>query len=268
MVLSEIYIYPIKSAAGVKVDQTPVDISGPRQDRRWMLVDREGRFLTQRELPRMVLMHPKFRGDNLFVEAPGMPALEIPSWAGDGDWISVRVWHNDLRLPHPNPAYSEWFSSFLRHPCRLVHLPDTVVRPVEAPYNSPQWRVSLADGYPLLLVGQASLDLLNQRLPSPVTMRRFRPNLVIAGSAAHDEDGWRRLRIGDVEIRVVKPCARCKIVLVDPETAESGTEPLQTLGQYRKKNQKIFFAQNALVTATGVLRAGCAVEVLEANHQD
>lgn len=263
--LSKLFIYPIKSAGGIAVDETQVEVSGPVRDRRWMLVDEGGQFLTQRTFPRMVLIAPRFEGEDLVVEAPGMPPLRIQSWSGEGDWVGVRIWHDELRVPHPNPGYSEWFSSFLGRPCQLVHLPDTVARPVEAPYDQPPWRVSLSDGFPLLVLGQASLDLLNAKLQVPVTVERFRPNLVIAGSAAHQEDNWRRVRIGEVELALVKPCARCAIPLVNPVTAETGVEPMQTLAQYRKTSasNKVMFAQNALVTTSGVLRVGSEVDVLE-----
>jgi uncharacterized protein YcbX len=264
MVLSQIFIYPIKSARGIAVNETPVDITGPLRDRRWMLIDNDGLFLSQRKLARMALISPHFEGEDLVVDAPNMPPLFIRSWTGEGDWIPVQLWQDQLQLPHPNSEYSEWFSSYLGQSCRLVYLPPTVVRPVEPPYNNSDWRVSLADGYPLLLVTQASLDLLNECLPAPVTIERFRPNLVIAGAAAHEEDRWRRLRIGSVEVALVKPCARCSIVLVDPSTGERGIEPLKTLARYRRKPQKVLFAQNALITAPGLLQTGLPVEVLEA----
>ena len=262
MVLSQIFIYPIKSARGIAINETLMDMSGPLQDRRWMLVDNDGLFLSQRRLPKMALLSPRFEGNDLVVDAPDMPPRVIRSWTGEGDWIPVRLWQDQLQLPHPSSRYDEWFSSYLGQSCRLVYLPPTVVRPVEPPYNNPNWRVSLADGYPLLLITQASLDLLNERLPAPVTTERFRPNLVIAGTAAHDEDRWRRLRIDNVEIAVVKPCARCSIVLVDPSTGEREIEPLKTLARYRRKPPKVFFAQNALITIPGLLQTGRPVEVL------
>ena len=262
MLLSQIFIYPIKSARGVPVNETPLEMSGPVQDRRWMLVDEEGQFLSQRRLPRMALLSPRFETDNLVVEAPDMPPLVIPKWSGNGDWIRVRLWRDQLLLPHPDARYSQWFSSFLGHACRFVHLPDSVIRGVEPPYNNHPWRVSLADGYPLLLVAQASLDLLNEQLRSPVGMERFRPNLIITGALAHEEDSWCRLRVGEIELHVVKPCARCSIVLVNPATAERGIEPLHTLARYRRKPQKVMFAQNALIVTPGLLRVGAPIEVL------
>lgn len=261
-VLSQIFVYPIKSARGIAVSEIRVGVSGPERDRRWMLVDEDGLVLTQRTLPRMALLAPRLDGEDMVVEAPGMEPLKIRSWRGEGDEVRVRIMGDELRVPHPDPKYSAWFSGFLGQPCRLVHLPDTVVRPVEAPYDKAPWRVSLADAYPLLVLGQASLDLLNEKLEVAVTVQRFRPNLVIMGSAAHEEDNWPRIRLGEVEIALVKACARCAIPLVDPVTAETGAEPLKTLTQYRKTSNKVLFAQNALVITPGVVRVGAAVEVV------
>ncbi len=173
MVLSQIFVYPIKSVRGIAVDETLLDVSGPVQDRRWMLVDSQGLFLSQRKLPRMALISPSFDGTNLVVTAPGMVPLVISEWAGEGETMTVTIWRDKLTLPHPNQLYSDWFSRFLGRPCRLVHLPDTVARPIEPPFQESPWRVSLADGFPLLVLAQASLDLLNHKLPSPVGVERF-----------------------------------------------------------------------------------------------
>jgi uncharacterized protein YcbX len=268
-VLSQIFIYPIKSARGTAVPETQLDVTGPLRDRRWMLVDKDGVFLSQRTVPRMALIDPRLEETGLLVTAPGMPPLTITNWSGEGEWLSVRIWNDKLTLPHANQTYSDWFSAFLGQPCRLVYLPDTVTRPVEPPYDQPEWQVSLADGYPLLLVTQASLDLLNKKLSIPVGMDRFRPNLVISGAAAaHEEDEWRRIRIGLVELAVVKPCARCSTVLVDQDTAQPGVEPLKTLAGYRRMPESVMFAQNALVVKPGKLRVGTSVEVLERAIRD
>ena len=261
MWLSRIFVYPIKSARGVAVRETQVDTSGPLQDRRWMLVDEHGLFLSQRKLPRMVLIEPRFEGSDLVVMAPGMSPLVIPRWSGEGEWIPVQIWRDRLELPHPDQDYSNWFSSFLGQRCRLVFLPDEITRHVEAPFDDPKWRVSLADGYPLLIVTQASLDVLNAKLSSPIGIERFRPNLVVAGATPHAEDSWTHLQIGSVRLAIVKPCARCSTVLVDPISGEPGIEPLRTLAEYRRMPQRVMFAQNALVVTPGQLRTGTALEI-------
>jgi uncharacterized protein YcbX len=261
MWLSQIFTYPIKSARGIAVPETQVDSSGPLRDRRWMVVDEHGVFLSQRKLPRMVLIEPQFEGSDLVVTAPGMSPLVIPRWSGEGDWIPVRIWRDHLKLPHPNQDYSDWFSSFLGTRCRLVYLPDEIKRYVEPPFDDPRWRVSLADGYPLLVVTQASLDLLNAKLVSPIGMERFRPNLVIAGATPHAEDSWTDLQIGSVQLAIAKPCLRCSTVLVDPTTGKVGLEPLRTLAEYRRMPRSVMFAQNALVVTPGRLGVGTAVEI-------
>jgi uncharacterized protein len=263
MLLSHIFIYPIKSAKGISVSEIHVDSSGLLQDRRWMVVDEDGLFLSQRKLPRMVLIEPRFEGSDLVVSAPGMPPLVIPMWSGEGERVPVRIWHDHLMLPHPDQASSDWFSSFLGRPCRLVHLPDEITRYVEPPFEDPKWRVSLADGYPLLVVTQASLDLLNTRLRASIGMEHFRPNLVISGAAPHAEDSWERMQIGSAQLAIVKPCARCSTVLVDPSTAEVGIEPLRTLAEYRRMPGGVMFGQNALVVTPSQLRVGTAVEIAD-----
>lgn len=265
MFLSRIFVYPIKSARGIAVADTELHPSGPEHDRRWMLVDEEGMFLSQRKLPRMALLEPHLEGTDLVVAAPGMPPLVITADAkGAGELLPVTIWHDDLRLRHPNPAYDEWFSTFLGQRCRLVYLPDNIVRKVEPPFDGPESRVSLADAYPLLVITEASLVRLNGELPSRVGIERFRPNLVISGTAPHAEDDWRRIQLGSVQLAVVKPCARCSIVLVDPSTGAVGLEPLRTLARYRNLPGGVMFGQNALVLNPGKLSVGAEVEVLDA----
>lgn len=240
-----------------------LETAGPARDRRWMLVDDAGVALTQRTQPRMVLLTPRFDGEELIVEAPQKQALRIRHWTGEGERVPVRIWNDELRLPHPDPCYSEWFSSFLGQSCRLVHLPDSILRPVEAPFNEAPWRVSLADSFPVLVITQASLDLLNSKLREPITMSRFRPNVVVEGTEPHAEDGWRRVRMGGMDWATGKLCVRCAIPQVNPETGETGLEPLQTLAQYRRPERKVLFGHKGRVSAPGVLRVGDAVEVLE-----
>ena len=237
LTLDQIVVYPIKSAAGIPLTEVELGTTGPVLDRRWMLVDKDGQFLSQRRIATMALLTPRFEGAALTVEAPGLAPLTISTWQGEGEWIPVRLWRDHLRLPAPSQYYDEWFSTALRETCRLVHLPSSVLRPVEAPFDRDPWRVSLADAYPLLVLGQGSVNSLNQKLPQPVKFDRFRPNFVIGNTQPHEEDNWKKIRVGAVEIAVVKPCARCSTVLVDQTTGERGLEPLRTLAQYRRNAQ-------------------------------
>jgi uncharacterized protein YcbX len=178
--------------------------------------------------------------------------------------LRVRVWEDECEAVAPDPAADAWLSDFLGQPCRLVRMPDDIRRPVDASYGAPTDQVGFADGFPLLLISQASLDHLNARLATPLPMVRFRPNLVVAGTAPHEEDSWRRIRIGDCTLRVAKPCSRCIIPTIDPTTAQRSSEPLRTLMGYRRRDNKIFFGQNLLHDGPAELAEGMRVEVLEA----
>lgn len=260
--LSGLNVYPIKSCAGIPLDSARADERGIRLDRRWMVVDEAGRFVTQRTAPRLALVGVSFDAAGLNVEAPGMPSLEVPLTPEDGERAPAAVWGDVVECARVSEEADRWFGEFLRGRYRLVYLPDDSVRPVDPGYGRPEDRVGLADGFPFLLVSEASLEDLNGRLESPVPMDRFRPNLVVRGCEPFAEDGWRRVRVGEVEFRVVKPCARCKITTLDQATAATGKEPLRTLARFRKSGSQVLFGQNLIPDNTGVLRVGDAVEVL------
>lgn len=264
--LSRIYTYPVKSCGGVAQERAVLDDRGLRHDRRWMLVDGSGRFLSQRRLPRMALISTSFRGDTLLLEAPGMSALSLPlEPASDelGPLLPVRIFDDHTRGAAVGAEADRWFGGFLGVECRLVYMPDGVARPVDPRYARSGDLVGFADGFPLLLFSEASLADLNARLKNPVTEDRFRPNLVVSGGDAYAEDRWGRLRIGGAELRVAKPCSRCAITTVDQATGEMGEEPLRTLSGYRRVGNKVMFGQNAAHDAPGELAAGDGVEVLE-----
>lgn len=261
--VSGIRVYPIKSAAGITLDEAVVEERGFRHDRRWMLVDENGIFLSQREAPRLALIRVAITDDALVVEAPGMPALEVSLEPEPVDTVSNVIWHDVVESVPVGEAAARWFREFLGIPCSLVYMPETSVRPVDPVYSATGDQVSLADGFPFLLLSEASLDDLNARMERPLPMDRFRPNLIVRGCGPFAEDGWRRVRIGPVDFRVVKPCARCVITLVDQQTAATGKEPLRTLARYRRRGGEVFFGQNLIHDATGTMRVGDAVEVIE-----
>ncbi len=261
--LSGLYRFPVKSLAGHALARADVDGFGLQGDRRWMLVDREGRFLTQRELPRMALIVPRPEPGGLVLQAPELPDLALRQPPREAERIRVKVWSDVCEAQLSEPSAQAWLSDFLGLPCRLVYMPDEVVRGVDPRYAQSQDRAAFSDGFPLLLISQASLDDLNGRLDEPLPMLRFRPNLVVEGCGPYAEDGWRRIRIGDLTLRVVKPCSRCKITTVDPYTAETGSEPLKTLAGYRREGNQVFFGQNLLHDGPGELALGMPVEVLE-----
>ncbi|MGD8910658.1 MAG: MOSC domain-containing protein [Chromatiales bacterium] len=261
--LTALYRYPVKSLAGEFLSQARLDAFGLHRDRRWMLVDREGRFLSQRELPRMALINPRLQAEGVVLQAPGCDDLSVRHPSAEAERVKVEVWNDRCVAQRVDPLADAWLSDFLGQACRLVYMPDESVRPVDPRYAKPQDRTAFSDGFPLLLISQASLDDLNGRLAEPLPMLRFRPNLVIEGCAPYAEDDWRHIRIGDLTLRVVKPCSRCKITTVDPYTGESGSEPLKTLAGYRRRGNQVYFGQNLIHDGPGELALDMPVEVLE-----
>ncbi len=266
MHLSSIYRFPLKSASGEALARARSDALGLVGDRRWMLVDADsGRFLTQRVLPQLALLEARWRdAATLGLAAPGMPPLRVGVPAGEAA-RDVQIWNNQVQVPDAGEAAAEWLSRWLGRPCRLVYMPAGQGIPIDPAYAGPGERAAFSDGFPFLLIGQASLDDLVERVGRPLEMLRFRPNLVVAGAAPYAEDGWKRIRIGALELRVVKPCSRCVIPTIDPRTAERAAdrEPLATLMSYRKGEGGVFFGQNLIAEGCGELELGMPVEVLE-----
>ena len=262
MQLSEIHLYPVKSCAGVALQETRVDRFGPQGDRRWMVVRPDGGFITQREYPQMsqIQVEPQAQGLRLSFQGSDMqvavPAEDVPVRL-------VRVWEDGVAAQDTGDEVAAWLSSRLDTPCRLVYMPSDTVRLVDGLYASEGETVGFADGFPLLLISQASLDDLNDRLPAPVPMNRFRPNLVVTGCDAFAEDSWRRIRIGDMEFDVAKPCSRCVMPSIVQETGERDPIINRVLADYRRRDGKIYFGQNLLYRGTGQLRVGDCVELMQ-----
>jgi uncharacterized protein len=260
--LSALNIYPIKSARGIALAESEVDRFGLRYDRRWMVVDDTGRFLSQRSHPRMALVVPSIGNSHLLVDAAGMPTLKLPLHPSPAVTTRVAVWDDLCPATWVGEKAADWFSEFLGSPCSLVHMADDVVRPADPTFAPTGSRVSFADGFPFLLISEESLADLNRRLEQPLPMNRFRPNLVVAGGAPYDEDSWTDLEIGEIRLRVVKPCGRCLVTTTDQATGERGKEPLRTLATYRRQGGEVMFGQNVLHQGQGRLRVGDAVSLL------
>ena len=259
--LSALTIYPIKAAAGIPLAESEVDRFGLRYDRRWMVVDDTGEFLSQRSHPRLALVVPSIVNGNLLVDAPGMPTLKLPLHPSSSVTTRVAVWDDVCSATWVGEHAATWFSEFLDCPCSLVHMADDVVRPAD-PTRAPEGSsVSFADGFPFLLISEESLADLNRRLAQPLPMNRFRPNLVVAGGAPYAEDGWTDFEIAGVRLRVVKPCGRCVVTTTDQATGERGKEPLRTLATYRKRDGEVFFGQNVVHENQGRLSRGDPVRV-------
>lgn len=265
--LSALHIFPLKSGAPVHLEQATVETRGLAGDRRWMVIDANGKFVTGRQQARLTLIRGQASGSGIRLSAPGMSALQIAA-PTDGERVNTEVWGAAMTPLLADPSAHRWISTYLGAPHRLVHMDAGCVRPMKAKYDGRYGidgdEVSFADGFPLLLISQGSLDLLNSKLASPVPMLRFRPNLVVAGTDAHAEDGWRRIRVGECEFDVLKPCTRCVFTTVDFERGErdpSG-EPLRTLTKYRRTPDGVAFGQNLIPRRLGTVRVGDEVEIL------
>lgn len=261
--LTTIHRYPFKSAAAETLPSAVVEPLGLAGDRRWMAVDANGRFITAREHGRMWLISATLNRDVLQLATDGATAIRIdPSELRDR--IDVTLWKDRLSVRTGSREADVWMTGFLGQPVRVVHLDTQTRRTTDPEHSQPGDEVSLADGYPLLLISQASLDGLNSRLDQSIEMLRFRPNLIVSADRAHAEDDWQRIRIGEVEFDVVKQCIRCMLPTVDPRTGvrDATGEPLRTLMQYRRSAKGVTFGQNLIPRATGVIRVGDSVEVL------
>ena len=258
--LSGLYVYPIKSCAGIPLQSADLSATGLRHDRSWMLVDETGEFMSQRAHPRMALISIRFSAEHLIVSAPGIEELEIPIYPQAESSIDVRVWGDTNRGELVTEEANRWFTEFLKFPCRLVHKPEDEPRLVDSSLAESGDQVGFADGFAFLLISESSLEDLNMRLEDPLPMNRFRPNFVVKGCGPYAEDGWSRLRIGSVPFRVAEPCPRCAITTVDQETGTRGKEPLRTLATYRKFEGEVFFGRNLIHDTLGTVSVGASVE--------
>jgi uncharacterized protein YcbX len=264
LTISEIVVYPIKSLGGVARKSAIVEERGLQYDRRWMLVDTQNQFITQRKLPAMALLKVDIDNDHLQVTAPGMPVLSVPLMPQTAEIMLVTVWDDICQAIVVSNDANQWFSEALHIDCKLVYMPNTTLRQVDERYAKNTELVNFADAYPFLLIGEASLADLNERLTQPVPMNRFRPNIVVRTAEPFVEDSWRSIRIGDVLLQLVKPCARCILTTIDQQTGMAGKEPLRTLSAYRTFNNKVLFGQNVLSEQSlgKTLYVGSQVEVL------
>lgn len=287
MHISEINIYPIKSLKGISLETATVEERGLRHDRRWMLTDVDGKFMTQREYPRMATMSVWFEDAvGLGVAADAFGDVFVPFEPDSEKRQQVTIWDSVCEGQVYGAALNEWFSDVLGVNCQLVHMPDDSRRNVSERFSKDDDIVSFADGYPLLVIGEASLEDLNARIleadssyRNPLPMDRFRPNIVVAGSDAYAEDRWSRIRVGEAIFRATKPCARCVITTVEQSVGEfSGKEPLKTLATYRKAKDiiphrheadgvganSVLFGQNLIAETPGAtIHVGDKVNVLE-----
>ena len=229
-----------------------------------MLIDERNRFLSQREIPKLTLFKLTQHNNGFTINAQNKKnsTFDLPFQIASGELIQVNIWDDACSAIEYREG-SKWFSEHLKSKCKLVYMPDTSNRFVDKKYAANNEIVSFSDGYPLLLIGQESLDDLNSKLKTPIGMERFRPNLVTSGSKAFEADSWQIIKINSIEIKVTKPCARCTIPSINPATGELEKEPLATLNRFRKRENKIYFGQNLLHKNEGSISCGAEVIVID-----
>ena len=271
--ITALYTYPVKSCAGIAHAQIALTPTGPEYDRRWMIgYDEGGKALsqiTQRDLPQLALVQPTISGDSLILSAPGKSDLCVPLQDRALKMSRITVWSDTVKAHDEGDEAAEWFSDYLNVDVRLMRMPDDFVRRVDTRYSPEFAQVGFADAYPLLLISEASLEDLNEKLvargKSPLPMNRFRPNVVVAGCEPFAEDTWRRFSIDGIQFEGVKLCARCVTTTVDQSRGEvvDKDEPLATLATYRRRaGGKVMFGQNVVHRGLGTLKVGATVEVI------
>ena len=261
--LGKIVVYPLKSGAGQSLSVASVAGRGLAGDRSWMLVDRDGRFVSGREWPALVRVQVEADGPRARFALDGFGHQEVEV-AGEAPRREVEVWGSRMSAADGGDAAAAWFSAAFGQPLRLVHADAAMLRPLDPAYAQPGDETAFADGYPLLLLSRSACAELSARAGRDLGWQRFRPNLLIDGVPAHAEDGWGRVRIGDIEFDVVKPCVRCVFTTVDPDRGEreADGEPLRTLKDYRRGAKGITFGQNLIARGRGTIRLGDPVVVL------
>ena len=262
LTVSELYIYPIKSLGGIGVKQAMLGERGFVNDRRLMLVDDQHRFLTQREHHQMALLQVSLNADGFTIshKQNKYSPLTLRPYPGGGDAVRVTIWDDVCDAILFDDNVNQWFSEALGLSCKLVYMPDSSRRLVDPKYAKDQEITSFSDAYPILIIGQSSLDDLNRRLEEKVPMNRFRPNIVFTGGIAYEEDEFDDFLIGQQAFKAVKPCARCVMTTIKQDDATSSKEPLKTLAGYRSVNNKVLFGQNLLHYGAGRIAVGDALK--------
>jgi len=264
MVLEQLYTYPIKSTHRITHIQALVKPWGLEGDRRWMLVNMDGKFITQREFPCLSLIQaiPNGHGQ-LFLTAAGYSPVVVHSPDQSAPVLRVKVWGDIVPARLASEIVNSWVSTFLGHPTHLVYMHDSQSRYADRKYTKLGTTVSFSDGYPLLCTTKCSLQELNQKMSEPLPMGRFRPNIVVTGDRPFGEDKWKRIQIGEVTFTVVKPCNRCVITTIDQNTGWQGKEPLRTLSKFRKRDGNVYFGENLVPDNSGLIHRGDSVKILE-----
>lgn len=268
--ISHLYIYPIKSLSGIAVNEALITEKGFAYDRRWMLVDENNRFISQRELAGMTQLQPAITSEGLIVtHKTKLNSIVIPLKSSQSkDPVTVTIWDDSCMAEFVSDEADDWFTEALGVNCRLVYMPDESKRLVDQNYARENEVTSFADAYPFLMIGQASLDDLNNRLAEVLPINRFRPNIVFSGGTPYQEDSMADISIGEIIFCGVKLCARCVMITIDQDNGTGGKEPSKTLATYRQKNKKLYFGQNMLCKGEGGVKVGDELKVISTHNDE
>ena len=272
--VASLYFYPVKSCAGINLEEATIDSRGIKDDRGWLVVDQNYKFITQRESSKLALIKATVSQSSdsvreLKLEAPGMAPLMVQERTRPDPHCghashAVKIWNGDAQGIDQGVEAAQWLSQYLGRKAHLLRKRADDIRDVKSErHDAPRAEVNFQDGYPFLIISQASLDDLNSKLQKPLPMNRFRPNIVLQGAQAFGEDNWLTIKIGDLIFEFDAGCPRCTITTIDQETAAKGVEPLKTLATFRQQDNKIMFGQNAIHTSSGIIRINDKVEVIK-----
>ena len=254
-IVDSLFIYPLKSAGGIQVQSMEIGLKGPKWDRHWMLCDSNGRFLSQRTHPQMSQIKTQIHGETLLLEYENQTPLEVPLNPENTSLRDVKIFSKWTQALLLGKEYDLWFRSIFNQDIHLVCSPPGTTRETSGNHG-PLTPISFPDGYPFLLINQASLDVLNTKLEAPVSLMRFRPNIVIRNLDADQEDQFNKLKINDVHFEAVKACSRCSIIDVDPSNGKTSKHVTQALKKYRIKDGEILFGQNLSHSNFGSISVG------------
>lgn len=253
--VNDILIYPIKSLPGISLSQGSIKKKGIKLDRRWMLIDENNKFISQREFSNLTQFNIELleKEMHLFYKNE---SINIPYKSKSDIAHEVLIWDHKVVANEVSKKLSQWFSTVLDHNVRLVKMTkesSRIKKFLQSPWKS---KVSFADGYPILIIGTASLDLLNSKLEHPIKMDRFRGNLIVNTDEPHEEDDWETIIVGSSVLQLIKPCARCQMITIDQQSGLKSVEPTKTLSSYRKFENKINFGINAICIEKGKIKKG------------
>ena len=257
--IKDLIIYPIKGLAGIYVEKAKALPAGFEYDRRWMLIDEAQKFVTQRTQPKMALFIPEIKDGEIIVSYQNNSISFYLHKTLNGDVIKTKVWDDDVLVQQVSKDASAWFSEMLGQQVDLVRILDDKARIHHNSTKNIDIHVSLADGYPYLVIGTSSLQYLNQKLASPIEMNRFRPNLVVETTEAHEEDTWNKIQIGSASFLNIKPCARCNVITINQKDATIQNEVLKVLNTYRKEGNSVLFGTNVMCTSEGIVSVGDSI---------